>query len=145
MMFDWKIMSTRADLVMPELEHGIGASMAATILSTACGYDVARHVIMSCRPISPDAALDRRMVDELCEPEFLLDRALQRAARMGRYPEIAFSATKRVLVAPMQAALENSREASKAVHRATFGAKAMHKHFDNVLGAGGGQVGSAAS
>ncbi|MFE0171809.1 enoyl-CoA hydratase/isomerase family protein [Streptomyces sp. NPDC059002] len=145
MMFDWKIMSTRADLVMPELEHGIGASMAATILSTACGHDVARHVIMSCRPIGPDTARDRRMVDEICEPEFLLERALQRAARMGRYPEIAFSATKRVLVTPMREALENSREASKAVHRATFGAKAMHKHFDNVLGTGGGQGRGAAS
>ncbi|MEV5975401.1 enoyl-CoA hydratase/isomerase family protein [Streptomyces sp. NPDC052114] len=135
MMFDWKIMSTRADLVMPELEHGIGASMAATILTTSVGYDLARHTVMSCRPIAAESALALRLVDETCEPEFLLDRAMQRARRMGRYPKVAFSATKRVLTNPMRAALESSREDSKAVHRATFGAKAMHGHFDKVLGA----------
>ncbi|GHE37978.1 enoyl-CoA hydratase [Streptomyces longispororuber] len=145
MMFDWKLMSTRADLVMPELEHGIGASMAATILSTSCGYDVARHVVMSCRPIPPETAVGLRMVDETCEPEFLLDRALQRAGRMGRYPRVAFSATKRVLTQPMRTALENTREASKAVHRATFGAKAMHRHFDRVLGPRGHEAAGVTS
>ncbi|MDX3228671.1 enoyl-CoA hydratase/isomerase family protein [Streptomyces sp. ME19-01-6] len=145
MMFDWKMMTTRADLVMPELEHGIGASMAATIISTTCGYDVARHAIMSCRPIAPDTALRLSMVDEVCEPDFLLDRALQRAQRMGRYPNVAFSATKRVLTDRLRTALEYSREESKAVHRKTFAAKAMHKHFGNILGTQSEKAASAAS
>ncbi len=145
MMFDWKIMSTRANLLMPELEHGIGASMAATILSTTTGYDVARHVIMGCRPIAADSALRWGMADETCEPEFLVDRALQRARRMARYPGVAFSATKHVLTGRMRAALEQTREDSKAVHRQTFAAKAMHQHFHNVLGTDGKNGASAVS
>ncbi|WP_327145302.1 enoyl-CoA hydratase/isomerase family protein [Nocardia sp. NBC_01327] len=143
MMFDWKMMSTRADLFMPELEHGIGASVGATIIGTACSYDVARNVVMSCQTISPDSALRLGMVDEICEPEFLLERALMRANRLGRYPKIAFSATKKVLTNPMRAALENTREQSKAVHRQAFGAKAMTKHFDNILGTRSDEVVSA--
>lgn len=134
MLFDWKIMSTRANLVMPELEHGIGASMGAAILSTISSYDIARHAIMSCRPIGADTALRWGMVDEACEPEFLLDRAMQRARRMARYPDIAFSATKHVLTDRLRATLEQTREDSKAVHRKTFAAKAMHDHFNNILG-----------
>lgn len=134
MMFDWKIMSTRASLAMPELEHGIGASMGAAVLSTVSGYDIARHALMSCRPIGPDTALRWGMADETCEPEFLLDRATQRAQRMARYPHIAFSATKRVLTDRLRAALEQTRQDSKDVHRRTFAAKAMHNHFNNILG-----------
>ncbi|MET8100406.1 enoyl-CoA hydratase/isomerase family protein [Streptomyces sp. NPDC005236] len=134
MMFDWKIMSTRANLAMPELEHGIGASMGAAILSTISSYDIARHALMSCRPIGPDTALRWGMVDESCEPEFLLDRAMQRAARMARYPHIAFSATKHVLTGRLRASLEQTRQDSKAVHRQSFAAKAMHNHFSNILG-----------
>ncbi|WP_079177092.1 enoyl-CoA hydratase/isomerase family protein [Streptomyces sp. MUSC 14] len=134
MMFDWKIMSTRANLIMPELEHGIGASMGAAILSTISSYDIARHAIMSCRPIGADTALRWGMADESCEPEFLLDRAVQRAWRMARFPEVAFSATKHVLTGRLRATLEQTREDSKAVHRKAFAAKAMHKHFHNILG-----------
>ncbi|MEU6587037.1 enoyl-CoA hydratase/isomerase family protein [Nocardia sp. NPDC046763] len=134
LMFDWKLMSTRADLFMPELEHGIGASMGATIITTACGYDVARHVVMSCRPIGPEEAMRLGMMDEVCEPEFLLDRAIQRANRMSRYPGIAFAATKKVLTEHMRRALEDTRAASQHVHRESFRAKAMTKHFDNILG-----------
>ncbi len=134
MMFDWKIMSSRADFIMPELEHGIGASVGATVLTTACSYDVARHAIMSCQPIGPEAALRYTMVDEVCEPEFLIDRAVARAQRLGSYPRIAFAGTKRVSTEPMRTALQRTLSASQAVHRDGFKAKAMHKHFSRVLG-----------
>ncbi|MFF5037382.1 enoyl-CoA hydratase/isomerase family protein [Nocardia salmonicida] len=135
MMFDWKIMSSRADFIMPELEHGIGASVGGTVLATACGYDVSRHVIMSCQPIGPEAALRYAMVDEVCEPEFLSARAVARAQRLGRYPRVAFSGTKRVLTEPMRTALQRTLPRSQAVHREAFREKAMHKHFSRILGA----------
>lgn len=134
MMFDWKIMSSRADFIMPELEHGIGASVGATVLATACSYDVARHVIMSCQPIGSDAALRYTMVDEVCEPEFLIDRAIARGQRLGKYPRIAFAGTKQVSTEPMRTALQRTLPSSQAVHRKAFGAKAMHKYFGRVLG-----------
>ncbi|MFB3069828.1 MAG: enoyl-CoA hydratase/isomerase family protein [Gemmatimonadales bacterium] len=134
MMFDWKIMSSRADFIMPELEHGIGASVGATVIATACSYDVARQAIMSCQPIGPEAALRHAMVDEVCEPEFLIDRAIARGERLGRYPRVAFAGTKRVSTEPMRTALQRTLPASQAVHREAFGAKAMHKHFGRILG-----------
>lgn len=132
-MLDWRVMSTRASLMMPELEHGIGASMASAILTTTCGYDRARHLVMSCQPLSPAGALGAGIVDEVTEREFLLERAVQRAERLGSYPRGAFSMTKKALTAPLRDVLEQTREQSKAVHRAAFGARAMHAHFDRVL------------
>lgn len=133
MMFDWRIMSTRASFMMPELEHGIGASMAAAILTATCGYDMARHVIMSCQPISPSSALSIRMVDEVTERELLVDRAIQRAERLGSYPESCFGVTKRALTNTIRTVLEDTRQQSKIVHRAAFRAKSMHGHLDRVL------------
>lgn len=136
MMFDWRIMSTHATLIMPELEHGIGASMASAILTATCGFDTARHVIMSCQPISASSALNSRMVDEVTEREFLIERAIQRAQRLGGYPDKCFSVTKTALTSTLRIVLEDTRQQSKIVHRAAFRAKAMHGHFNRILRTG---------
>jgi carboxymethylproline synthase len=132
-MFDWRIVSTRACFIMPELEHGIGASMASAILSTTSGYDVARRIVISCQPISAAEAVALHLADEVAERELLLDRAVARAGRLGDYPFSSFSQTKRALTGPLRAALTQTREQSKLVHRAAFRAKAMHGHMDRVL------------
>lgn len=133
MMADWRILTTHASLMMPELEHGLGASMAAAILTTTSGYDTARRIVMSCQPVSPDAALAAGIADEVCERDLLLERAVQRAERLGGYPRDAFSLTKKALTRPLRDVLETTREQSKTVHRAAFAARAMHPHFDRVL------------
>lgn len=133
LMFDWRVMSTRAQFLMPELEHGIGASMASAILTTTSGYDVARRIVMSCQPIHSHEALEMRLVDEVTESDFLLERAIARASRLGGYPPQNFSNTKKVLNSVLRAALEDSREQSKRVHRAAFADTSMHAHFNRVL------------
>jgi carboxymethylproline synthase len=133
MMCDWRIMTTNGSFMMPELRHGIGASVGAAILTVTSGLNVARRVIMSCESIPARAALDADLVDELVEPESLLTRAVQRADPLGRYPRAAFVGSKRALTAPMAAALEETRGQSKAVHRKAFEAKAMHEHFARIL------------
>lgn len=143
LMFDWRIMSTHATLMMPELEHGIGASMASAILTATCGYDTARHLIMSCQPVSASSALSARMVDEVTEREFLIERAIQRAQRLGGYPDRCFSVTKHALTNTLRNVLEETRQQSKIVHRAAFRAKAMHSHFDRILHKDGSVVGSS--
>lgn len=133
LMTDWRLMSTHASLMMPELEHGLGASMASSILTTVAGYGVARQIVLSCQPVSPAAALEARICDEVVERELLLERAVLRAARLGGYPRDCFTATKKVLTAPLRETLVRTREQSKSVHRAAFAARAMDGHIDRVL------------
>jgi carboxymethylproline synthase len=133
MMCDWRIMTTNGSFMMPELKHGIGASVGAAILSVTSGLNVARRVIMSCESIPAAAALADQLIDELVEPEDLMARAVQRAARLGRYPRAAFTGSKQALTRPLADALEETRRSSKTVHRKAFEAKAMHKHFATIL------------
>jgi enoyl-CoA hydratase len=53
------------------------------------------------RTWQPEEALARGLVDELVEPELLLDRACAVAEEMAAIPTVAFSATKRAVRLPM--------------------------------------------
>jgi len=53
------------------------------------------------RTFLPDEALARGLVDELVEPERLIDRACEVAAEMAAIPAAAFTATKRSVRRPL--------------------------------------------
>ncbi|HEX3726108.1 MAG TPA: enoyl-CoA hydratase/isomerase family protein [Pirellulales bacterium] len=68
-------------------------------------------LILTGRTWQPDQALARGLVDELVEPEQLLDRALEVAAELGTVPTATFSATKRQVRAPLLEAVQRATEA----------------------------------
>jgi enoyl-CoA hydratase len=71
-------------------------------------------LVYSGRTYEPDEALARGLVDELVEPERLMDRAYEIADELASIPASAFSATKRSVRRPLveaarrQAALEET-------------------------------------
>jgi enoyl-CoA hydratase len=65
-------------------------------------------LILTGRTWLPDDALARGLVDELVEPEQLLDRACEVAEEMGAVPLATFTATKLAVRRPLLEAVERS-------------------------------------
>ncbi|NRR33506.1 enoyl-CoA hydratase/isomerase family protein [Oxalobacteraceae bacterium] len=133
MMFDWRIMTGRATLNMPELRHGIGCSVGASILSELLTWNAMRDIIYRCEPMTAAQALDHGLINHIAEPAQLLEDALKMARALASYPQVAFRSTKRVVNRSMIARLDSSSADSKQVHRAAFGARDAQRHFQNIL------------
>ncbi|MBD2797902.1 enoyl-CoA hydratase/isomerase family protein [Xenorhabdus sp. 18] len=134
MMFDQRIMSNEARFVMPELKHGIGCSVGATILSFTHGYNLMRKIVFECEELSSELCLKYCIANQVTDKEVLLETAIERANLLATYPEAAYSNTKKFMNKRFIEALEKCRQESKLVHKNSFGARDAQKHFQKVLG-----------
>jgi len=72
-------------------------------------------LICTGRTYEPEAALARGLVDELVEPEHLLDRAIEVAAELGAILPATFAATKLAVRRPMIEAVRRQEPHEQAV------------------------------
>jgi len=102
---DRRILSTgRVTIGAPELVVGVPFPPSAfEMVRASVPAHALREVTLEGRLYSPDEALDRGLVDELVEPDALLERALQVAQGLAAIPPASFALTKRQLWAPSRA------------------------------------------
>ncbi|WP_315709976.1 enoyl-CoA hydratase/isomerase family protein [Brenneria uluponensis] len=134
LMFDQRLMSKTANFVMPELKHGIGCSVGAAILGFTHGFSTMQEIIYECQSLDATRCIDYRLVNQIVDSEVLLDIAIKRAESMANYPVAAYRNTKKTVNQPFISLLEETREASKLVHKAAFQARDAQHHFKEVLG-----------
>lgn len=92
---------------MNELQLGIGIPIGAQVpVQAALGPHAAARVLLEAQLHEPEQALALGLVDELVEPDALLDAAAARAASMAGIPTSVFAQTKRTLREPV---LEDAR------------------------------------
>jgi len=134
MMFDWRIMTDNATLVMPELKHGIGCSIGAAILQKVSGYNNMKEIIYGCENIAAEKALAYQLINEIYSPEYVLDKAIMAAKKFAHYPIVSFVNTKKAINKAMIDLLLQTAEDAKRTHRACFAEKSAQHHFSNILG-----------
>ncbi|ALK34957.1 enoyl-CoA hydratase/isomerase family protein [Burkholderia plantarii] len=135
LMFDWRVVATRAEFRMPELRHGIGCSMGGTILNYVVGFSTMQKIIYECDGIPAARARDFGFVNELVEPPLLLARAKAVARQLAGYPRASWRATKVAVGQGLLDLLHETADRSKAVHRVAFTDRSAQQHFARVLGA----------
>jgi enoyl-CoA hydratase len=90
----------------------------------AWALEIARHttprehfatLILTGRTWPPEEALARGLVDELVEPEQLLERALKVAAELAAIPAATYSATKRAVRRPLVEAAHSQSAQDAAI------------------------------
>lgn len=140
LMTDWRVMSDQATVSMPELRHGIGGSVGGAILTALFGAEAARETMLGALDFKAEEALSRHFVQEVVPHELLMERALARAHERTTFPAAAYSSSKKAINASVEATLRQSIESSKQVHRASFQAKAMLSHMNNILERGKGSA-----
>ncbi|MEG4456893.1 enoyl-CoA hydratase/isomerase family protein [Microcoleus sp. N9_A1] len=133
LMFDWRIISSTAELQMPELRHGIGCSVGSAILGHAIGHNAMQEIVFACESITPEMAKSYHLVNQIVPTEVLLEQALLRAKEFASYPEIPYRLTKNTISANMLDIIYKSADKSKHVHRMSFSSKSAEAHFSRVL------------
>ncbi|PWC09434.1 carboxymethylproline synthase [Brenneria corticis] len=134
LMFDQRLMASTACFSMPELKHGIGCSVGAAILGFTHGFNTMQEIIYQCQSLDAARCMDYHLVNQMVDSTALLDAAITQAHVMAGYPVSAFINTKRAVNKPFIHLLEQTRDASKSVHKAAFQARDAQGHFKNVLG-----------
>lgn len=105
---DYRVMTSGpATIGLAELRVGVPFPTAALeVVRAAVGARGLQALLYLGDNYPPAEALTRGLVDEVVEPEALLDRAVEVAERLGRIPAESFAHTKAVLRAPFREAIE---------------------------------------
>jgi enoyl-CoA hydratase len=95
---DFRIASTRAKFGQPEILLGIIPGGGGTQrLPRLVGSARAKDIIFTGRQVAADEALAIGLVDEVVEPDALMERALERAATLARGAVLAQGLAKRAI------------------------------------------------
>ncbi len=99
---DYRVMAAGTGRIgTPELAVGVPfPTVAMEILRLVLAPHRLQAVVYRGLTCAPDDALAGGFVDELAEPDALLDRAVAVAANLGALPPAAFALTKRVIRQP---------------------------------------------
>ena len=133
LMFDYRIMSSNATYLMPELKHGIGCSVGAAILNFTHGYSFMQEIIYQCKKLSSEDCKKYGIVNQVVTQSELLSTAIKQAEVFGNYPTTSFISTKLNANKSFIDVLERTRIISKDVHRESFQARDSQKHFKKIL------------
>jgi enoyl-CoA hydratase len=103
----------RVSFGIPELKVGVAfPPLPLEIVRSAVAPNVAAEAIFGGRNWNPDECLARGAVDELCDPEQLLERAFAVARELSAIPARSFALTKRFLRLPALDTLERHAPAA---------------------------------
>jgi enoyl-CoA hydratase len=111
-----------ASMGLPELRVGVPfPSMAIEIVRHAVGPSFLRKAIAMGRYDDPHKALEHELVDELCPPDQLLERACAAAEELGRIPPASYRLNKRMLRQPALDLLDRHDPTWSRLVRETWG------------------------
>lgn len=94
---DYRVMAAGTGRIgIPELVVGVPfPALPFEIMAARLTPSVFRDLVLSGRVVSPQEAVTLALVDEVVEPNTLIDRAVEHAARLSRIPPTTFALTKR--------------------------------------------------
>lgn len=118
---------------VPELLVGVPfPALALEILRFAFPPEQIEEMIYTGRTVSPQEALERGLIDEVVDPDALLERAVDAARKLGDIPRDAFRLTKKQLRAPYVAAAR-ALAGADAEALELWSSKSTHDHIRGYL------------
>ncbi len=118
---DIRIASSSAKLGQPEVNLGIIPGGGGTQrLPRIAGLGAALRLILSGEIIAADEALRLRLVEEIIEPEKLLDRAVELAELMASKSPVALAAAKEATRAALSLPLDDGLKLETALFQLCF-------------------------
>ena len=116
---DWRAMARgKGRIGVPELQVGVPFPVVPLeVARAAIPRQHERGMLLRGQLLQAETALEHGLLDELCEPEELLETAIARAAELGELHGPAFAATKRALHAPLLARISSLTEVQAEIAR----------------------------
>jgi enoyl-CoA hydratase/carnithine racemase len=86
---DIRIATPNARLGFPEIKYGMGGAGGMTQLARHLPPAVAMWMLLTGEPLTAEAALKHDLINEIVEPERLMDRAMEIAQLIASHPPLA--------------------------------------------------------
>lgn len=122
---DLAFMSSQARLKCPFTSLGVAPEAASSyLLPRLVGRQQAAWLLMSSEWVSAEQAAEMGLVLRVCEPDDLLDVALEHARILARQPISSLVAVKRTMWEPIRPAVEAARDREHAAFAELMGGPA---------------------
>lgn len=103
---DIRLSATNSSFSIPEVKLGLSPDMGGSQrLTRVVGPGQAKRLILGCETIDAREAARIGLIDELTEPDLLIERALQLADKIAGYPPLAVRIGKRAVNVAMESSL----------------------------------------
>lgn len=130
---DYRIGTSRCQLVMPELKNGIACVLGQYMLGRMLGRAQMLRIVIESEPLLPEETLRLGLVNEICDASVLQERAQAYALRLAGYPQVAYRVTKAETNRSFSEGLRKVAEAAKGAHRASFRDRSAQKFMSTIL------------
>ena len=131
---DHRLGTARCQLIMPELENGIACTIGQYMLEKMLGRAQMQRIVIECDRFEPDESMRLGLLNAVCEPDALLDRAQQIAERLIAYPRVSYATTKRTMNRAFAEGLRQIIPVAQRDHRASFKDRAAQRFMTKILG-----------
>ena len=132
---DRRLGTSRSRYHMPELANGVACPLGSLLLENMLGRAAMLDLVVGCRKLNAEQALELRLIDEMVEePRRLEAVALDRLRSLVHYPQTPFRATKRIHNRRLIDLLGSVREDAVHAHTQTFLSGSAKAHFSRILG-----------
>jgi len=130
---DYRIGSTRCQLIMPELKHGIACVLGQYLLEKTLSRAHMQKIIIDSDRISIHDCVNLGLLHGVCEPEDLNRQALVKAESLAQYPQVSYRATKRAMNADFICGLRSTIAVAQQAHRQSFKEQAAQRFMKTIV------------
>lgn len=131
---DLVFLAETARLRVPFLPLGVTTEAASSyLLPQRMGWQAAADFIFTADWLSADQALSCGLAYEVCPPEALLDRVMDRARAIGAMPADSVRTTKRLMLSGRLDAVRAAREREEEAFARLMGSAANRHALDQFL------------
>ena len=104
-------MRLNAKLGLPEIKYGMGGAGGSTQLWRHLPIPIAMSMLLTGESMSAEDALKFHLINEIVEPEHLMERALEIAGKIAAMPPLAVSVEMEAFYRSMDLSRQESRSA----------------------------------
>lgn len=131
---DYRLGTSRCQLIMPELRNGVACTIGQYMLEKMLGRAQMQRIVIECDRMGPEESLRLGFLNAVCEPDALLDRAQEIAARLIAYPRVSYRTTKTTINQSFAEGLRQITPIAQRDHRASFKDRAAQRFMTKILG-----------
>ena len=131
---DHRIATGNTSFLMPELKNGVACTLGCAMTEYLFGRFIMQEICYEGNKISLQDALHWKLINEISEKEYVLEKAIKKAIQYSKFPQKAFRGTKQVNNKRFIDILESVRQDTIDVHTDVFLNKEHHSHMETILG-----------
>jgi enoyl-CoA hydratase/carnithine racemase len=114
---DVRVAAYGSSFAEPELTHGVGCAVGATILRHFVSYGIATEMVYGCKEIGAITALEYNLINSAVRGQDLTSTALHWAQRLGSYQPEVFAYTKQIIARNMIDELNSCLPTARRMHK----------------------------